>query len=219
MNLAEYIKLCTRLEKYCIKVRMQPTLRESENLLSAFESCLYQEQEWGELSDDCEQVERKLIPRYKKTLAVFERLETLIDDIKRGEIKCPQSIESQLPWRLTNIYAPCAKLSRACISILDGLKNGNEPTDEEKNDAVMKCRERIRKLSAYQDAENGGLVSNFIWNRAIGGPLFQWLIDVGISEEKNNRVFWRIEDGTFMNSRGEPITKASLSASKSAKTL
>ena len=216
MNLTEYLKLCTRLEKYCAKVRAQPTLKESDTLLSGFESCLYEEQEWGEISDDCKRVERKLIPGYKKELAVFECLGTLIDDIMCGGIGCPQNIKAQLVWRLKNIYAPCAELSRACITVLNGLKKEGEPTEEEKNNTVMKCRARIRNMSAYQEAEKNGLVSNFKWNRAIGGPLYQWLLDVGIAEEKNNRVSWHIEDGTFINSQGKPITKASLSASKSA---
>jgi len=100
-----------------------------------------------------------------------------------------------------------------------GRKKQPAPTEAEKAAAVKACRNKIKETEAFKEAVLKGYVTeDFKWNRDGETPLlWSWLIENNIASQRANSIAWNIEDGTFTDKAGNPITKASLSASKSAK--
>lgn len=101
-----------------------------------------------------------------------------------------------------------------------GRKAAPSLTKKEKAAKIAACRKRLEREhgDVIQEAREHGWLIGWKWQEQ--KALFQWLIDTNIAKRGRrdpHRVTWNIEDGTFEDRAGNPKTKASLSASKSAK--
>ncbi len=96
-------------------------------------------------------------------------------------------------------------------------------TEEERRARISLCRGRIMREhgAAIEEARAAGWLVGWRWQGRgnMAGPLYLWLLETGISQQSptTNEVSWNIVDGVFENKDGNPITRGSLSASKSAK--
>ena len=101
-----------------------------------------------------------------------------------------------------------------------GRKAAPSLTKKEKAARIKACRDRLEREhgDAIRKAREDGWLDGWKWQEK--AALFQWLIDANIAKRGRRdpqRVTWNIEDGTFEDRAGNPKTKASLSASKTAK--
>lgn len=245
MNLTEYTSICLALDNLCKD--MADTLggwgsadwAEALEEVAALEAALADESKAGgdRLAEDC----RALVAEYKQKgtrrafdarvegckqyLTKYGQIGPIVDALEAGEGDLSESDRKALISALNRLSGTYGKLSRVCLQELKGgkaipgRKRAPRRTAEEVAEAVEKCREAIRQMPAYQDAERKGWVSAFRWSRKGFAPLlWRWLIDSGIATQRpGGSVAWSIEDGTFTDEAGRPITKRSLSAAKSAK--